>query len=217
MNLPRIAIATGDPAGIGPEIALKAALDARVRALCRPLLVGDPAAVELHTKAAGLTPRLNVVAKAADADWSDGVVNLLDAGDGEYLQGIAKCSGFLGLTDEQNFTVLNARLDANGADARDSDNRIMNDRNSTGQGRPAIHLNEVGSSGQKVKGDMSSLSFKDGLCLAKVLVEIAKVGEILFGEQKGREARSEVVDARLRLVGKFETCFEREQVPRCGC
>ena len=27
MPLPRIAIATGDPAGIGPEIALKAALD----------------------------------------------------------------------------------------------------------------------------------------------------------------------------------------------
>jgi len=82
MSLPRIAIATGDPAGIGPEIALKAALDARVTALCRPLLVGDPAAVDLHAKAAGLTPRLNVVAKAADADWSDGAVNLLDAGDG---------------------------------------------------------------------------------------------------------------------------------------
>ena len=82
MSLPRIAIATGDPAGIGPEIALKAALDARVTALCRPLLVGDPAAVELHAKAAGLTPRLHVVGKAADADWSDGAVNLLDAGDG---------------------------------------------------------------------------------------------------------------------------------------
>ena len=49
---------------------------------CRPLLVGDPAAVEMHAKAAGLTPRLNVVAKAGDADWSDGAVNLLDAGDG---------------------------------------------------------------------------------------------------------------------------------------
>src|SRR5476651_1711146 len=82
MTLPRIAIATGDPAGIGPEISLKAALDARVKALCRPLLVGDPAAVELHAKAAGLTPRLHVVGKAGDADWSDGAVNLLDAGDG---------------------------------------------------------------------------------------------------------------------------------------
>jgi 4-hydroxythreonine-4-phosphate dehydrogenase len=82
MVLPKIAIATGDPAGIGPEIALKAALDGRVRALCRPLLVGDPAAVELHARAAGLNPRLNVIARPADADWSDGAVNLLDASDG---------------------------------------------------------------------------------------------------------------------------------------
>jgi 4-hydroxythreonine-4-phosphate dehydrogenase len=39
MTPPCIAIATGDPAGIGPEIALKAALDSRVKTLCRPLLV----------------------------------------------------------------------------------------------------------------------------------------------------------------------------------
>ena len=85
MPLPRIAIATGDPAGIGPEIALKAALDARVKALCRPLLVGDPAVVELHAKAAGLTPRLHVIAKAGDADWSNGAVNLLDASEGTNM------------------------------------------------------------------------------------------------------------------------------------
>ena len=82
MPLPRIAIATGDPAGIGPEIALKAAFDARVRGLCRPLLVGDPAAVELHARCAGLSPDLHVVQKVTDADWSDGAVNLLDARDG---------------------------------------------------------------------------------------------------------------------------------------
>ncbi|MGB8564472.1 MAG: 4-hydroxythreonine-4-phosphate dehydrogenase, partial [Pseudolabrys sp.] len=67
MPLPRIAIATGDPAGIGPEIALKAAINANVRALCRPLLVGDPAVVELHARAAGLSPNLRVVENAADA------------------------------------------------------------------------------------------------------------------------------------------------------
>lgn len=39
---PRIVIATGDSAGIGPEISLKAALDAQVRRMCRPLIVGDP-------------------------------------------------------------------------------------------------------------------------------------------------------------------------------
>ncbi len=82
MPLPRIAVATGDPAGIGPEIALKAALDRRVTALCRPLLVGDPAVVHMHAKAAGLAPEVNVIANMADADWSNGAVNLLDAGDG---------------------------------------------------------------------------------------------------------------------------------------
>ena len=82
MPLPRIAIATGDPAGIGPEIALKAALDASVLKLCRPLLVGDRAAVELHARGAGLSPNLNVIEKEADATWTGGAVNLLDVRDG---------------------------------------------------------------------------------------------------------------------------------------
>ncbi|HEX5210679.1 MAG TPA: 4-hydroxythreonine-4-phosphate dehydrogenase PdxA [Pseudolabrys sp.] len=82
MDLPRIAIAMGDPAGIGPEIALKAALDPRIAAICRPLLVGDPAVVEMHAKAAGLAAHLNVVANVSDAAWSNGTINLLDAGDG---------------------------------------------------------------------------------------------------------------------------------------
>ena len=38
---PRIAIAIGDPAGIGPEIAIKASLSRRVRNICDPVLVGD--------------------------------------------------------------------------------------------------------------------------------------------------------------------------------
>jgi 4-hydroxythreonine-4-phosphate dehydrogenase len=81
MTLPRIAVATGDPAGIGPEIALKAALDPRVTALCRPILVGDPAAVTVHAQAAGLSPNLNVIDSAAEA--VDSAVNLIDAREGE--------------------------------------------------------------------------------------------------------------------------------------
>lgn len=38
---PRVAIATGDPAGIGPEISIKAALDPAVLKLCRPVVIGD--------------------------------------------------------------------------------------------------------------------------------------------------------------------------------
>lgn len=41
---PRIGVTVGDPAGIGPEIARKAAADASVRAVCEPVLYGpsDP-------------------------------------------------------------------------------------------------------------------------------------------------------------------------------
>ena len=82
MPLPRIAIATGDPAGIGPEIALKAAIDPQVRGLCSPLLVGDPVAIALHARGAGLSPNLHVVQTAAEADWTNGAVNLLEVRDG---------------------------------------------------------------------------------------------------------------------------------------
>jgi 4-hydroxythreonine-4-phosphate dehydrogenase len=40
---PRIAITEGDPAGIGPEIARKAAADPRVLDVCEPVLYGPPA------------------------------------------------------------------------------------------------------------------------------------------------------------------------------
>ena len=40
---PRVAITSGDPAGIGPEIAAKAAADARVLEACEPVVYGPPA------------------------------------------------------------------------------------------------------------------------------------------------------------------------------
>jgi 4-hydroxy-L-threonine phosphate dehydrogenase PdxA len=55
--LPAVALPTGDPAGIGPEIALKAALDPAVTAICRPVVVGDRGVLELHARACGLSLR----------------------------------------------------------------------------------------------------------------------------------------------------------------
>jgi 4-hydroxythreonine-4-phosphate dehydrogenase len=78
MKFPRIAIATGDPAGIGPEIALKAALDPRVRKICRPLLVGDRRALQVHAEACGLKPDFRSVARPASSNWENGAVNLIE-------------------------------------------------------------------------------------------------------------------------------------------
>ena len=58
MSLPRMAIALGDPAGIGPEIALKAAIDEHVRQICCPVLVGDRRVLETHAELCGLGPEI---------------------------------------------------------------------------------------------------------------------------------------------------------------
>jgi 4-hydroxy-L-threonine phosphate dehydrogenase PdxA len=51
---PRIALAIGDPAGIGPEISLKAARDPQVRALCDPVLIGSREVLALHAAPCGI-------------------------------------------------------------------------------------------------------------------------------------------------------------------
>jgi 4-hydroxy-L-threonine phosphate dehydrogenase PdxA len=66
----RVAIAAGDPAGIGPEISLKAARDERVRAICEPVVFGSRATLEMHGSIRGVSivdvkhrkPRLGTVA-----------------------------------------------------------------------------------------------------------------------------------------------------------
>jgi 4-hydroxy-L-threonine phosphate dehydrogenase PdxA len=66
----KVAIATGDPAGIGPEISLKAARDPRVLAICQPVLFGARKVLALHGAVEGVQisevkqarPRLGTVA-----------------------------------------------------------------------------------------------------------------------------------------------------------
>ena len=75
--LPRVAIALGDPAGIGPEIALKAAQDARVLAIARPLLVGDLRALNEHARRCGLDAPIDTFESAGQVQWRAGRVPLL--------------------------------------------------------------------------------------------------------------------------------------------
>lgn len=56
----KIAITTGDPAGIGPEVALKALLSKEVSRICSPVLIGDAVVIREASKlikAEGAFPR----------------------------------------------------------------------------------------------------------------------------------------------------------------
>ncbi len=39
--MPRIGITMGDPAGIGPEVVLKAVAEEEIRRVCVPVIIGD--------------------------------------------------------------------------------------------------------------------------------------------------------------------------------
>ena len=75
---PIIAIATGDPAGIGPEISLKAALNPAVRAACRPILVSDAKILRSHADACGIRVDLQPVGHVEDAGETGYQLAVLD-------------------------------------------------------------------------------------------------------------------------------------------
>jgi 4-hydroxythreonine-4-phosphate dehydrogenase len=89
MTTHKVAISIGDPAGIGPEVALKAALDPRVRAVAKPLLVGDAGFIAMHAKLCSLAPNLRVFKTATAIDWQADGVAVLDPGNlgGELIIG----------------------------------------------------------------------------------------------------------------------------------
>ena len=71
MTRPRVAITTGDPAGIGPEIAARAASDPRVLDACEPSLYGPPDSASfdpgLLSAAAGRAAYESIVRAVDDA------------------------------------------------------------------------------------------------------------------------------------------------------
>jgi 4-hydroxythreonine-4-phosphate dehydrogenase len=77
---PLVGITLGDPAGVGPEIILKALQDADVYETCRPLVIADRAALERAGKALGQAPPLNPVASPADGKYTLGTLDLYDVG-----------------------------------------------------------------------------------------------------------------------------------------
>ena len=73
-----IAVTMGDPAGVGPEIIAKALARAEVRAVCRPLVLGDAAALERGLAITGVPLRLRLItADALPVDEREDTIDCL--------------------------------------------------------------------------------------------------------------------------------------------
>ncbi len=75
---PILAITLGDPAGIGPEVVLKALGHGEVFAACRPLVVGDRGVLERAATWVDMRPRFEGIAEISSGRYVQGTVPLLD-------------------------------------------------------------------------------------------------------------------------------------------
>src|ERR1041384_8813803 len=58
---PRIGVTIGDPAGIGPEVTLKAVTSDEVLAVCAPVIIGDAAYLAHWSRIFNLARGLDVI------------------------------------------------------------------------------------------------------------------------------------------------------------
>lgn len=77
-RLPTIAITMGDPAGIGPEIIMKALAQNEVHAICEPLVIGDAVRLRQAGKITGVDLVVDALDDAADAQFGSRNVQCVD-------------------------------------------------------------------------------------------------------------------------------------------
>jgi 4-phospho-D-threonate 3-dehydrogenase / 4-phospho-D-erythronate 3-dehydrogenase len=81
LPLPILAITLGDPAGIGPEIILKALQVPLVFEQCRPLVIGDRRILERAAQDIGAAPVVyDIVSDPSGAVFQPGRITLIDPG-----------------------------------------------------------------------------------------------------------------------------------------
>lgn len=77
-RLPIIGISMGDPAGIGPEICVKALSDSTVYERCCPLIVGDAAVMQQAVAFLNSGLKVNAVSAIAEARFESGTIDVFD-------------------------------------------------------------------------------------------------------------------------------------------
>ena len=78
MTRPTIAISMGDPAGIGPEVIMKALAKPETRAICNALVIGDANRLRKAGKIVGERLEIAALREADDADFDSGIVQCVD-------------------------------------------------------------------------------------------------------------------------------------------
>lgn len=74
---PMVGITMGDPAGVGPEIVVKALASGELYDVCRPVVIGVPAFLERAASIVGARVRLNTVEAPAQGCFRPGTIDVV--------------------------------------------------------------------------------------------------------------------------------------------
>ena len=80
MKKPLIAVPSGDPAGVGPEIVAKSVASEEVFEAADCVIVGDKTIIENAIKIVGVDLTVHVISEAEEGDYRKGILNLIDLG-----------------------------------------------------------------------------------------------------------------------------------------
>ncbi len=78
MKKPVIGIPMGDPAGIGPEIVVKALVNESIYEVCRPLVIGEAEVIKKAAEICKLDIRVKVVKTSTEGEYHKGIINVID-------------------------------------------------------------------------------------------------------------------------------------------
>ncbi len=86
MNKPYIGIPMGDPAGVGPEITVKALAHNDLYDLCNPVVIGNKEVLENAIRICDLNLKLNLIENVDEGLYKAGTIDLINLNNINYQQ-----------------------------------------------------------------------------------------------------------------------------------
>lgn len=78
MTKPIIGIPMGDPAGIGPEIIVKALSHKDIYNVCRPVVIGDVKVIKRAADVCCMDSEVKAVEEISESQYAEGIINVVD-------------------------------------------------------------------------------------------------------------------------------------------
>lgn len=78
MNRPYIGIPMGDPAGIGPEIVVKAVSREEINKVCKPVVTGSVKLIKKYAAMLGLAIEVRAIESSSQGSYETGIINVVD-------------------------------------------------------------------------------------------------------------------------------------------